>query len=468
MKSILKTWLPRLLILAVLVFAAFRWGVPLYNKYMTQEVTEIYIPTSAAKSGEFIDSFHEMGTVQAERSVFLTSPINGKIITLVDDGVVVPEDAVIARLDVTELETQARSQELNYENTKADVDRVNTELEMLKDSNQTDLAQSQADLDFAKTEVDRAQTNLEKKKRLAADKLIPTSDIEDAEFQLKSKQLDVKKREMNLELKKREIESKEAQKQADIRNVSFRSRMAQMNYDEAVKKVDNAILRAPAGGLVVLSTTWTSDGRRKIQTGDSLNPRQSVCEIPDLSSMEVKVGVGEADAPKIILGMRTRIRLEAVPNKTYTGSVKDISSLATEGRPGDPGATPGKKTFEVTIKVDQVDPKTLKPGMTADVEFISHQIASAVYVPIESVFEREGNTWVFVKKDGGYVRTKVKTGIQNDSNVVITSGISPGQVVSLIDPTTTIESVQSDNPDNNNENNGNNKKSVPVPETKAN
>jgi len=87
------------------------------------------------KSGAFVDSFHEMGTVQAEKSVFVTCPINGKIITMVDDGAVVKAGATIATLDITELETQARSQKLNYENVKADSDRAKSEVDMLKASN---------------------------------------------------------------------------------------------------------------------------------------------------------------------------------------------------------------------------------------------------------------------------------------------------------------------------------------------
>ncbi len=464
MIRILKTWIPRLLFIALLIYAGNRWGIPLYKQYMTPKKISTFVPTSTVKSGAFVDSFHEMGTVQAEKSVFVTCPINGKIITMVDDGAVVKAGATIATLDITELETQARSQKLNYENVKADSDRAKSEVDMLKASNKTDIDQSQADLDFAKSEVDRAQKTLEKKQRLADDKLIPKSEIEDAEFQLRSKQLDVRKREMSMELKKREVQSKETQKDADIRNVNFRTDMAKMSYDEAVGRLKSSILKAPAGGLIVLSKNWTPDGLRKIQPGDTLNPQQSVCEIPDLTSMEVKVAVGEGDAPKVLKGMKTRIKLEAVPNKTYTGSVKDISSLATEGRPWDTGSTPGKKTFEVIIKVDQVDPKTLKPGMTADVEFISNQVGSALFVPMESVFEREGATWVFVKNGPDFKKTKVRTGLQNDSYVVLTSGVSKGQTVSLIDPAKRAETKQSDKPETEN---GNGKKSVPIPDAKA-
>ena len=76
------------------------------------------------------------------------------------------------------------------------------------------------------------------------------------------------------------------------------------------------------------------------------------------------VNVGESDAPKVKVGMPVLIKLEAVRNRVFHGTVKEISSLATEKDPWETGATPGKKNFEVTIQVTEVDrgPGTL-PGM---------------------------------------------------------------------------------------------------------
>ena len=133
--------------------------------------------------------------------------------------------------------------------------------------------------------------------------------------------------------------------------------------------------------------------------------------------------------------MRTLIRLEAVPDKVFHGTVDDISSLATEGRWYESGTTPGRKNFEVTIKVKESDPKTLKPGMTADVEFICDTVKDAVYVPLEAVIERGGKTYVFVKDGARYRRTVVETGKPNDTFVCIKKGLRNGQLVALRDPT---------------------------------
>ncbi len=151
--------------------------------------------------------------------------------------------------------------------------------------------------------------------------------------------------------------------------------------------------------------------------------------------MLVKVNVGEADAPRVRVGMAVLARLEAVPNRVFHGAVKDIASLATEASPWESGSTPGRKNFEVTIALKEADPKVLKPGMTADAEFICDSVPKAIYVPIESVIERDGKTYVYVQNGKRYERTPVVTGKSNDNFVIITKGLKAGQKIALRDPT---------------------------------
>jgi HlyD family secretion protein len=203
--------------------------------------------------------------------------------------------------------------------------------------------------------------------------------------------------------------------------------------------VKHAVINAPAGGLVVISKDWTPDGRRKLQEGDSIRPRQTICQLPDLSSMLVKVQVGEADAPRVRVDIPCMIKLEAVPNKVFHGTVKDISSLATEPLPWESGSTPGRKNFEVTVAGSEVNPKILKPGMTADVEFICDTVARALYIPLECVTEEAGVTYVFVKEGRHFKRTRAVTGKQNDNFVCVQRGLAKGQVIALRDPTRPLE-----------------------------
>ena len=438
MKQQIKVWGIRILSIALIVFAIQHWGTPLYKQYFAPKKADVYIPTAKVKVGKFTISFHEIGNLDAEKSVSVNSESSGKIISIIADGKMVAAGDVIAELDTTDLEREVRNQKLAYENALADVDRAEAEFELLKKSNKTDFEQADAQLKFDENEHQLAKDDLAKKERLAAEKLIPGSQVDQAKGVVRSKQLAVDKGKAQLELKTKEIESKENQKKADIKNVEFKAEMAKISLDEAERRTEKATIKAPAAGLVVITNDWTGDGRRKLQEGDTVRPRQSICQLPDLSNMTVKVSVGESDAPKVHVDMPVLLRLEAIPDKIFHGTVKDISSLATEKSPWE-GGTPGKKDFEVSIAVKENDPKTIKPGMTADVEFICDIIKNAVYIPIEAVVERNGKTYVFL--DNGK-QVPVTTGKYNDNFICIEKGLQEGQVIALRDPTRPLDAQE--------------------------
>jgi len=438
MKQYIKAWAPRALMLVFVVLAVQKWGGLLYEQYFTPKKTEVYMPEAKVKEGKFMVSFHEIGTLDAERSVAVDSGINGKIITLVDEGTVVREGDVIAVLDTSELEREVDTQTLEHKNREADVLRADEEFKLLQESNRIDREQTQKQLDFDLNEFDLSKAEVEKRKKLAAENLIPGTQVDQAEAQRRSKELAWEKGVKQLELKLKEIDSKEAQKQAEIDNLKFRAQMAKRSLDRVSERMGDATILAPAPGLVVLSKTYDSGSRRSIREGDDVDPREALCQLPDLSSMLVKVQVGEADAPKVTIGMPVLIRLEAVPKKVYHGSVKGISALATESNPWE-GGTPGKRNFEVQVAVKERDPSIIKPGMTADVEFVVDELKSATFVPIESVIEQNGKTFAYVKEGSHYKKTPVTTGKSNDNFICVTKGLKAGEVVALRDPTRDLE-----------------------------
>ncbi len=438
MKQQLKVWGSRAFALVLLVLVVQKWGMPLYKQYFTKKETAIYIPSTQAKHGTFTVSFHEMGALQAERSVPVMSEINGKLIYLVSEGAMVKAGTKLAEVDTSDLKREVINQQLEYNNRQADIDRANAELDILKKQNETDLAEAQAQFDFDTNELALAKERLTRKQSLYQDKLVTRSEVDQAEMEVRSKELAVLKGKASLELKKKEVENKEQQKAAEVRNVKFRSQLSKMQLDEAERRVKKAVIMAPANGMVVLDTDWGPDGRRKLQSGDTVRPQQTILSLPDLESMLVKVQLGEADAPKVQIGLPVLIRLEAVPKRVFHGTVKNIASLATEPLPWERTSSSGK-SFEVVIAVKEVEPKTLKPGMTADVEFIRKTVKDAVYVPLEAIIEADGKTYVYVKNGKKWAKTEVKLGTSNDNFVCVTKGLNGSQAVALRDPTKTVE-----------------------------
>ena len=232
--------------------------------------------------------------------------------------------------------------------------------------------------------------------------------------------------------------------------------------DELETRLSKGVVRAPASGMVVISKIWAGPGDyRKLQEGDTLHRRQSICQLPDLSRMLARINVGESDAPRVALGMPVKIKLEAIPDRIFHGTVTDISSLATEGNPMESGSTPGRKNFEVTVALKEADPKTIKPGMTADAEFICDAVRNVIFVPLESVIEKDGKTVVFVKSRRGFERREITTGKSNDSFVIVTKGLRKNETISLRDPTTPMDQQEAGTKASDK---NNTKQSSPLPE----
>ena len=436
MKRQIQLWVSRVLMVVVFLVVAQRWGLPMYRQYFTPKKVVIFVPTGTVQAGEFRVSFHEIGTLDAQNSVPVYGEDDGKIISLVAEGSIVKPGDRIAEMDTTQVVREVRNQKLTVKNSDADVVRAEEELKMLKLSNQTELAKQVADRDFSKTQLEMATKTYEKKKRLAAEKLVPGDQVEQADLDVRAKKLALDKAEADYTLKQKDVKSKEDQKQADVDKVKFARDIQKRNLDELQGQVTSGIIHAPASGMVVIAKTWGGPGDyRKLQVGDQLHHRQTICQLPDLSKMQVKVNVGESDAPRVKIGMPVLVRLEAIPNKVLHGTITGISSLATEGNPFATGSTPGRKNFEVVVSLKEADPRTLKPGMTADAEFICDAVPRALFVPLEAVIEKDGKTFVYVKSPNGYVRTPVGTGKYNENFIVVAKGLQRGQVIALRDPT---------------------------------
>jgi len=78
----------------------------------------------------------------------------------------------------------------------------------------------------------------------------------------------------------------------------------------------------------------------------------------------------------------------------------------------------------------------LRPGLLADVEIVVEKIPDALHVPAQAVFQKNGKYLVYVLgKDGKYQPREVQLLKQSESTMVLSGGVSPGEVIALGDPT---------------------------------
>lgn len=140
-----------------------------------------------------------------------------------------------------------------------------------------------------------------------------------------------------------------------------RGEMAQAEADlaKAQWRLDSCVVRAPVSGIILT---------KKAEEGNIVNPiafniSASLCEMADLSDLEVDMNVQERDVAKVFKGQRCRIRPEAFPERVYDGWVSRLMPIGDRAK----GAVP--------VRVKVVVPKDeegvyLKPEMGAVVSFL--------------------------------------------------------------------------------------------------
>jgi len=167
---------------------------------------------------------------------------------------------------------------------------------------------------------------------------------------------------------------------------------------------------------------------RKPQVGDQVWANQPLLILPDVSRMTVEARVRETDVHRVAQSQNVQVKVAAYPDLRLTGRVSLVGTLAQE----DPQRRSGKY-FGITVEINERDER-LRPGMTATVEIQVESRPNVLFVPIQSVFERDGRRVVFVQGLGGFRTREVVVGSVNRDVAVIERGLNAGERVALSDP----------------------------------
>lgn len=224
---------------------------------------------------------------------------------------------------------------------------------------------------------------------------------------------------------------------------------SQAMLSQAQTDLSHTTIVSPIDGKVVQLNAHEGE---VVVTGTMNNPASVIAVIADLSGILAEADVGETEVVGIKVGLPTKIKVDAIPDKEYVGQVVEIGSSATTRA----GAA-GMRYFKVKAAISNADDR-LRPGMTSQVSIITQTDANAVAVPIQSVVERvppkPGQTktdstdenspkkkYVFVVKDNVAKMREVTTGISDTTRVAITSGLKPGEQI-VTGPFRTLKSLK--------------------------
>ncbi len=268
--------------------------------------------------------------------------------------------------------------------------------------------------------------------------------------------LKVRQSELALEQARRKFEAQRIVDQAEKRKQELDVAQKERGLEKAEKDLGSLSVLADKPGLVVYEKIWKGSRPEKIRVGDEPWGGATLVTLPDLTAMQVKTWVNEVDVDKLEVGQQAAIELDALPGPTFSGSITSIASLGHE-KEGDKNV----KVFDVVIGMDGEDER-LKPGMSASSVVVIETVpepagevdslevspppgaekgdaALPLYIPLDAVFQKGGETLVYRVRGGDTEERKVVLGKRNDDYVIIEEGLAPGDRVALRDPTLVLE-----------------------------
>lgn len=351
--------------------------------------------------GDIVETVSATGKIQPEIEVKISSEVSGEIIDLpFKEGQEVKKGDLLVRVNPDLIQSALNRAQAGYQNVKAN------------------LEQAEATLKQAKADYERNKTLYDKGVISKAD-----WDRSIAGF-----------------------ETAEAAKSSAYYGVQS----AAASVNEAKDNLSRTTIYAPMDGTI--SKLDVELGERVVGTQQMAGTE--ILRVADLTNMEVEVDVNENDIVKVNIGDSTKVEVDAYLKKEFKGIVTEISNSA-EGVLSADQVT----NFKVKVRIIEESYKDLlegkpenfspfRPGMTATVDIITDQRKDAVNVPISAITIKTDTTsskqksidkdlakseekfeCVFIKNGDTAELRVIKTGIQDDSNIEITTGLQEGEEV---------------------------------------
>ena len=236
----------------------------------------------------------------------------------------------------------------------------------------------------------------------------------------------------------RKGEFREIVYRADLRKEQLRIREQELRLERHLRDLDRLRVRTPIPGMVVLEAAYKGSGRyAQAKSGDHVYPGSLFMRIVDVSEMVVNASVNQVEVQTIRMGHKAIIELDAYPGERFEGRVVDMGAVASSS-PGKSGYSRGRRTpflkeIPVRLLIESKDDRIL-PDLSASVDVVYPGPQSGVIVPREAIRSEPGpggGAFVQVVEDGTYHKRPVRVQDINDTEALVSSGLTPGEEVLL-------------------------------------
>ena len=289
------------------------------------------------------------GYVIAKHQVLVSPQVSGRIISLnIEEGRRVTKGDILAEVERTEYQADVEQMRGVLRRNKAELSELET------GARPQEIAGATADLQEQEEILSQLESQFKRTKEM-----LKTNSVSIAEFeQTQSSYLSTRKR---IEKLRQALDMmKEGPRKERIEVARAAVVQAEANLAKSIWRLDNCTLRAPISGTIL---------KKNAEEGNLVNPvafsgSTSVCDIADLSDLEIDLNIQERDVSRVFVDQECEIRSEAFPKRVYKGKVSRLMPIADRAK----GAVP----VRVAVRVPEDEQGVyLKPEMSAIVVFFS-------------------------------------------------------------------------------------------------
>jgi len=380
-------WIASALVLLLLI---------LYS-YLHQTPLKVHAVT--VKRGSIRSLVSTNGKVEPVQNFEAHAPIATTVKRLlVKEGDHVRKGQMLLELDDSDIRSRAARAHAQIKTAQANLAATNNS------GTQEELITLGTQLIKARSARDLAQRNLDAYRRLQQQGAASPGEVRHAEETLQGAQADVSMLEQK---------QKDRYSPPEIARTVAEAAEAQAAYEDAVDALSKSRVRAAFDGTVF--SLPVKQGAF-VQTGDLL------LQEADLSKLLVRAFVDEPDIGRLQIGQPVEATWDAVPGRTWTGSVSSVpSTVKPRGN---------RNVGETTCLIDNRDLRLL-PNINLGVTIVAAEHNNVLTLQRDAMHIDDSDPYVFKIVDNHIKRQSIQFSLQNLTRVEITSGVSEGDHVAL-------------------------------------
>ncbi len=412
--------LKRGLVIGVVVAAAAGLAAVATTRMNRPSAPARGVPTARVVAGPMRLDVRTVGEMRAGRVVTLAAPAAGsslRVVRIAETGAAVHKDDVIIEFDPAD-------QLYSVEQSQSELAESEQQIVRLRADLDAQIAADQVGLLTARFDVRRAELDAKMPERLISG-------------------IDFKKRALALEENRRRLAqldhdalSRTITGRAGVAVVEERRNRSRLSAERSQQIIDSLDVLAPIDGLVVVRENRDAMGGMffaglslpEFRAGDTVASGRPVIDVFATGEMEIRAKVSEQERSNIAVGQAATVRSDSLAGRAFSAHVSAIAGSAS--RPGE--NTGPLRQFDVSLKPDN-GVSGLGAGTTVRIVITGSEIGHVLTIPRQAVFQKNGNTVVYLRVGDRFDAREVKTTYRSESRIAI-EGVAEGAEVALVNP----------------------------------